>query len=71
MEMLAELPDSGQPGEVQNLLTRPQTSDQLIDADTTSLDDGLNYMRISDNGQLVDLESGRPFLRRGDLIEMQ
>ncbi|KAI9785592.1 MAG: hypothetical protein M1835_003315 [Candelina submexicana] len=70
VEMFAELPDSGKPGEVQNLLTRPSVGDHLNDAIATCSDDDLNSMKTLNDGQLIDPGSDRPFLQRGDLVEL-
>ncbi|KAI9708289.1 MAG: hypothetical protein M1812_008047 [Candelaria pacifica] len=70
VEMFAELPDSGQPGEVQNLLTRPSVGDHLMETDGTYSDDDFNSMKAASHGRLVDFEPNGPFLRPGDLSEL-
>jgi hypothetical protein len=62
--------DLGNPGDVQNMLTRPAESDIIVDTIDDEHNDGLmSDAQLGQDG-VMEFDSDRPFLRCGDLVEL-
>jgi len=70
LDSVSALLDLGNPGDVQNMLTRPAESDIIVDTIDDEHNDGLmSDAQLGQDG-VMEFDSDRPFLRCGDLVEL-